>query len=123
MRHLLLALALLILSTQASFAWESAGELWERALLNAKRHGTLPGPSAGAEMLVVAALGCVPVVHASENGPLAPLRHLASTVAFAAETEAIAPKVVAVVEHGELERDILRAFVLGQEQPGRHLPF
>ena len=57
MRQLLLALALLILSTQASFAGESAGELWERALLNAKRHCTLPGPRPGQKMLVVAALG------------------------------------------------------------------
>jgi hypothetical protein len=57
MRFLLLALPLLLLSTQASFAAESAGELWERALLNAKRHGTLPGPRPGQKCLWSRPLG------------------------------------------------------------------
>jgi hypothetical protein len=48
---------LLLLSTQVSFAAESAGELWERALLNAKRHGTLPGPRPGQKCLWSRPLG------------------------------------------------------------------
>jgi hypothetical protein len=57
MRLLLLALPLLLITTQASFAAESAGEMWERALLSAKRNGTLPGPRPGQKCLWSRPLG------------------------------------------------------------------
>jgi hypothetical protein len=57
MRFVLLTLGLLLIPTQASFAGESAGELWERALLNAKRHGTLAGPRPGQKCLWSRPLG------------------------------------------------------------------
>jgi hypothetical protein len=47
MRILLLAICLLALSAEASHARQNAGQLWEQALLSAKRHGTLPGPRPG----------------------------------------------------------------------------
>ena len=38
-------------------AAESAGEQWERALLNGKRHGSLPGPRPGQKCLWSKPLG------------------------------------------------------------------
>lgn len=58
MKLLLLALCLLIVSTHASLAGQrSAGQQWEQALLNAKRHGTLPGPRPGQKCLWSKPLG------------------------------------------------------------------
>jgi hypothetical protein len=57
MRPLLLSLCLLLVSTHASLAGQSAGERWEQALLNAKRHGTLPGPRPGQKCLWSRPLG------------------------------------------------------------------
>ncbi len=56
MRPLLLALCLLLVSAPAAFASESAGEQWERALLNGK-HGSLPGPRPGQKCLWSKPLG------------------------------------------------------------------
>ena len=57
MKPLLLALCLLIVSTHASLAGQSAGQQWEQALLNAKRSGTLPGPRPGQKCLLSKPLG------------------------------------------------------------------
>jgi hypothetical protein len=58
MKPLLLALCLLIVSTHASLAGQkSPGQQWEQALLNAKRHGTLPGPRPGQKCLWSKPLG------------------------------------------------------------------
>ncbi len=57
MRILVLATCLFALSTEASLARQNAGQLWEQALLNAKRHGTLPGPRPGQACLWSKPLG------------------------------------------------------------------
>jgi len=57
MRLLLLALALLLIPAQVSFAGQSAGERWEQALLKAKRQGTLPSPRPGQKCLWSRTLG------------------------------------------------------------------
>jgi hypothetical protein len=57
MRVLLLSLCVLFLSTQFSFAGQSAGQRWEQALLTAKRNGTLPGPRPGQKCLWSKPLG------------------------------------------------------------------
>jgi hypothetical protein len=57
MRLSLLAVCLLLVSTQLSFAAQSAGARWEQALLTAKRHGTLAGPRPGQKCLWSQPLG------------------------------------------------------------------
>ena len=57
MRPILLCLCLLVVTTCPSLAGRSAGEQWEQALLNAKRHGTLPGPRPGQKCLWSKPLG------------------------------------------------------------------
>ena len=57
MRPLLLALSLLLISTDVSLAGPSVGQRWEQALLNAKRNGTLPGPRPGQKCLWSKPLG------------------------------------------------------------------
>ena len=57
MRPLLLALFLLLISTNVSLAGQSVGQRWEQALLNAKRNGTLPGPRPGQKCLWSKPLG------------------------------------------------------------------
>ena len=57
MRPLLLALCLLLVSAPGAFASESAGEQWERALLNGQKHGSLPGPRPGQKCLWSKPLG------------------------------------------------------------------
>ena len=50
-------LALAILSVPAVAAGETAGEQWEKALLNAKRTGQWPGPKPGQKCLWSERLG------------------------------------------------------------------
>jgi hypothetical protein len=57
MRPLLLALSLLLISTNVSLAGQSVGQRWDQARLNAKRNGTLPGPRPGQKCLWSKPLG------------------------------------------------------------------
>jgi hypothetical protein len=57
MRPLLLALSLLLISTNASLAGQSLGQRGEQALLNAKRNVALLGPRPGQKCLWSKPLG------------------------------------------------------------------
>ena len=57
MRSLMLGVCLIAMSAAPVLAGESVGERWERALLTAKKNGTLPGPRPGQKCLYSKQLG------------------------------------------------------------------
>jgi hypothetical protein len=57
MKPLLLTVCLLLVSASSALAGQSAGEQWENALLNAKKHGDLGGPRPGQKCLWSKPLG------------------------------------------------------------------